>query len=116
MFGEAGKLFVRFQRRSSSAALLCKIGDKTQFVWISSSQRNGMVPMYLGIQNGVALLRRAGAKTFNYRRIQRDVAPAQNIIDIVPALQAGHCIQVREQKLVVFQRAFNRESREDELG
>ena len=96
MFRKAGKLLIGFERCGGGAALFGKIRNKTQFVRITTSQRNGMVPMDLGIQISVALERRARAKTFDYRRVQGDVGPVENTIDIVPTLQSGQCIQSRE--------------------
>jgi len=69
--------------------------------------------MNLGVERGVALLGGARAKTFDHRRIERDVASIEDVVYVVPTLQSGQGVQLPEQQLIVLQRAFDWESRED---
>src|SRR4051812_25554060 len=71
--------------------------------------------MNFGVERRIALLRSARAKAFDHGWVKRHIGAAEHIVDVVPALQARERIQTREQKLIVLQRALNRNSGEHQL-
>src|ERR1700730_3202606 len=116
MLGKLGQLFVGFERGGGGVTPFREIRDEAQFERVARGKRDGVVPMQLSIERRIALLGGTSTKAFHDRGIKRQIGASQKLFYFVPALQNSQGVESRQEKLVIFERPFDRKQREDAFG